>query len=345
LKVRRNVSFFLAVALLASPLVAIASAKPNSSRIEKHAAPLSVSPIRSFDKRGEEAGDRFGTLRFRGGITMSSSDAAFGGYSGLEISADGARIMAVSDAGTWLAADLIYKDNRLIAAHRAEIGPILALGSRPLVREQDRDAEAVRLLSGDLEQGTMLIGFERNERIGLFQLNKGELGAPTRYLRPPVRLQRNKGIEAVGVIRQGARNGTVIAFAERTLDSNGHHRGWFWKGDKARPVALTNVGGFDVTDVAADPEGGEVYVLERRFRWSEGVRMRIRRLESKQLKTGAVLSGETLIEADFAFEIDNMEGLAVHRDAANRTVLTLISDDNFNPFLQRTILLQFEVVP
>ena len=43
------------------------------------------------------------------------------------------------------------------------------------------------------------------------------------------------------------------------------------------------------------------------------------------------------------FQIDNMEGLSVHRDARGALVLTLISDDNFSP-LQRTLLLQFTLV-
>jgi len=43
------------------------------------------------------------------------------------------------------------------------------------------------------------------------------------------------------------------------------------------------------------------------------------------------------------FEIDNMEGLAVHRNAKGETILTLISDDNFSSF-QRTLLLQFALV-
>ena len=43
-------------------------------------------------------------------------------------------------------------------------------------------------------------------------------------------------------------------------------------------------------------------------------------------------------------EIDNMEGLAVHRNAQGRTILTLISDDNFNRRFQRTLLMQFALV-
>jgi hypothetical protein len=36
-----------------------------------------------------------------------------------------------------------------------------------------------------------------------------------------------------------------------------------------------------------------------------------------------------------------MEGIGVHTGADGETIITLISDDNFNPLLQRTILLQF----
>ena len=39
-----------------------------------------------------------------------------------------------------------------------------------------------------------------------------------------------------------------------------------------------------------------------------------------------------------------MEGMAVHRGARGETVVSLISDDNFNSFLQRTIFLQFALV-
>ena len=65
---------------------------------------------------------------------------------------------------------------------------------------------------------------------------------------------------------------------------------------------------------------------------------RIVRLES--LATSHESSGEVLIEANDSLNIDNMEGIAVHRGASGETVLTLISDDNFSA-LQRTLLMQF----
>jgi hypothetical protein len=39
-----------------------------------------------------------------------------------------------------------------------------------------------------------------------------------------------------------------------------------------------------------------------------------------------------------------MEGIAVHRDARGETVVSLISDDNFNHFLQHTVFLQFTLL-
>ena len=51
-----------------------------------------------------------------------------------------------------------------------------------------------------------------------------------------------------------------------------------------------------------------------------------------------------LIQADCGFEIDNMEGIAVHRGRGGETIITLMSDDNFNSLLQRNLLLQFTLL-
>jgi hypothetical protein len=58
------------------------------------------------------------------------------------------------------------------------------------------------------------------------------------------------------------------------------------------------------------------------------------------VKPGATVDGPVLIESDMGYQIDNMEGISVHRAVDGKLVLTLISDDNFS-IIQRTILLQF----
>ena len=76
------------------------------------------------------------------------------------------------------------------------------------------------------------------------------------------------------------------------------------------------------------------------FAWNIGLAIRLRRIPLAQIRPGALVDGAILLEADLGYEIDNMEGLSIHRSTSGETVLTLISDDNFS-VLQRTLLLQF----
>ena len=99
---------------------------------------------------------------------------------------------------------------------------------------------------------------------------------------------------------------------------------------------------FDVTDCIVAPNG-DLMLLERKFSWTAGVGMRLRRTALSGVTPNAVVDGKVLIDADMGFQIDNMEGLAVHRDKSGDIVLTMISDDNFS-MLQRTLLLQFTLV-
>ena len=132
----------------------------------------------------------------------------------------------------------------------------------------------------------------------------------------------------------------LLAFSEETLDAQGNHIGWLIGGPAPGPVTLKRHDGFAVTDLAS-LANGDVIFLERRFRFTEGVKMRLRRVKAAMLRPGAMFEGEVLLQADNILEIDNMEGLAIHRDARGRDILTLISDDNFNHTFQRTLLIQF----
>ena len=52
-------------------------------------------------------------------------------------------------------------------------------------------------------------------------------------------------------------------------------------------------------------------MLERQFHYSEGIQMRIRRIAASELKRGAPIMGEVLLEANDSLNIDNMEAIAV----------------------------------
>jgi hypothetical protein len=333
-------------------VVAIVMAGPAASQSTRSQAPVATEsieiqarPVTHF-QTGRPNVRRFGQLEFRGGLVLSSKHEAFGGWSGLTIDADGRRILAVSDKGSFLAAEISYRDDAPTGLVKSRIGPLLALKGRKIEKKRDLDAEALTLVEGNLGRGQVLVGFERNHRIGVFPVLDGILQAPVRYLRLPAearRMRSNAGFEAVAVLKGGPFKGSVVAFAERYPGPTDRHTGWIWIKDVAQRLTLTDIGGFDITGAVSLPDG-TLIVLERRFRWTEGVKMRIRRFEASTIKPGALLEGETLLEADMSSAIDNMEGLTAHRGQNGETVLTLISDDNFNTFLQRTLLLQFTVI-
>jgi hypothetical protein len=344
------IALVLALALLpATALVgewrAVAEPKPGSSDIQNAPVAVEVRRIEAFD-RGSPGKQKFGKLEFRGGLSVSSPTASFGGWSGLEVDPDGRRFVSVSDAGAWLTGELTYEGQRLSGMRNTRIGPILAVGGKRLQLERDRDAEAIRLLDGTLAKGTVLVGFEQNHRIGVFAMSDKGLGAPSSYLKRSAdwgRMIRNKGIEAVTVLRGGPSRGAIVAFAERLPDSNANVTGWIWPAgvaDEPQRLLIRRIGDFDLTDVASLADGSLI-VLERSFAWLAGVKMRLRLIAAKDVRGGARLDGEVLLEADMGTEIDNMEGLAVHQGARGEAVLTIVSDNNFNGFLQRNLLLQF----
>jgi hypothetical protein len=191
-----------------------------------------------------------------------------------------------------------------------------------------------------------VIGFERLHRLGRFEIRNRELQAPNGYMKMPPdarRMSRNQGLEGVAVLRAGPMKGSIVGFAERLTRGSGYHTGWIWTGGEPKSFQLRDIDGFDLTGAAGLPDGG-LLVLERRFRWLEGVKMRIRHLAAAEIKPGARLDGKILVQADNGFEIDNMEGIAVHRGRGGETIITLLSDDNFNSLLQRTVLLQFTLI-
>ena len=87
---------------------------------------------------------------------------------------------------------------------------------------------------------------------------------------------------------------------------------------------------------------GDLLLLERQFGLFTGFRTRIRRIAADALRPDASVSGPVLFESGASHEIDNTEGLAVHRQDGE-TILSLISDDNFSS-LQRTVLVEFALV-
>ncbi len=327
------------IALLISPH-AFSARKPVLDGFEPQAIAVVSRPI-TLDSSDPDR-TRFGELEWRGGVQLSAASPVFGGWSGLALNPGGSGFVVVSDAGLWFSGAFSYRDGSIAGVSDLRAGPLLGRDGRPIESADDRDAEAITWAR---DRRTLFVAYENRHRIERVPFEKGGLIAPieTRMLPGAARAaDPNMGIEAAALLTRGPAAGWLIALSERNLDGHGNHRGWLIGRSGARGIALERLKGFDVTDAAVGPEG-DLYVLERRFRYEEGIQMRIRRVAAAGIRAGALLRGEVLFEADGRLGIDNMEGIAAHRGAGGETILTLISDDNFNRFLQRTIVLQFAV--
>jgi hypothetical protein len=320
-----------------------ADPKPSIGGLEAGPVTVTATPITSFNRTGSTT-TRFGKLEFRGGLVLAApGNKYFGGWSGLVLDADGKAFTSVSDGGVWMTGAITYTNGAPSAITDARIGPLLALDGKNLKRNRDRDAEAIALVSGSVRNGSVIVSYEQNNRLVRYDVTRDGFSTALSLLEKPkaaAGMRRNNGLEAMTVMKGGPFTGAVIALSERLYDSARNHTGWIWTASGPQAFHITNIGDFDVTDVAS-LEDGTLFVLERRFRWLEGVKMRIRRFSANAIQLGKTADGEILIDANLEYQIDNMEGLALTRGAKGETILTLISDDNFNHFLQRTILLQF----
>lgn len=317
---------------------------PAQALARSHA--IKVTSERILFDRGNPGKRRFGKLEWLGTLKLTSSSKDFGGFSGLELDKTGTQMLAISDQGRWLKAEIVYAEGRLDKLRAASIGRLRGLNGKPLKGKGLADSESMALARPGAFTGKAFVSFERKHRIVEYRLSPGGIGAAIRQVRLPKRaksVQRNKGLEGIAVLRGGRSKGALLAFAEEYLDEKGDHTGWLIGGRAPGLVKLKRLRGFDITDLAS-ASNGDVIILERRFRYSEGVKMRLRRVKAATVKRGALLGGEVLYETNALREIDNMEGLAIHRDAGGREILTLISDNNFNTLLQRTLLMQFAIV-
>jgi hypothetical protein len=332
--------WLIAGSLLAA-LIAVVGSLALADALRTSAAPtriaIEATPITSFDNRVPSQ-TRFGDLEFRGGLALTSKYLAFGGISAIVVEPDGGRFIAVSDKGSWLRGRIVYRDGKPVDIADAEMAPMLGPDGKPLTARGWYDTESLT----DID-GMLYVGIERVEQIVRFNYARDGLLARGEPIPVPPDFKTftyNKSLECVAAAPKGsALAGNLIVVTERSLDSAGNHRSFLIKGDQVERFSVKRSDDFDVSDCTILPPA-DLLLLERRYSPLRGVAMRIRRVALSSIKAGALVEGSPLIEADLAYQIDNMEGIAVHRDARGDTIITLVSDDNFS-VIQRNLLLQF----
>ncbi|MBW2733412.1 MAG: esterase-like activity of phytase family protein [Deltaproteobacteria bacterium] len=281
----------------------------------------------------------FGSLKLMASFELSSPHPRFGGLSALTFSADGERLIFVSDRGHWFSARTKHHpDGALQALVDWRDGSLLGPKGEPFVGKR-RDAES---LSTD-SSGALFVGFENYHRVLRYAHGLGK--RPTPIAVPPELKDSpgNGSLEALTTLPDGR----LLLLCERFRHPDGSLRGWLSVGTPAqKPLrwqSIHYVGSddFNPTAVAALPTG-EVLVLERFFSPFRGMAARIRHIDAADLRPGARIKAQEIARLDRGL-IDNFEGLAVrYEKGTGSTHLYIVSDDNFNA-LQRTLLYQFRL--
>jgi hypothetical protein len=327
--------------VLAAGFVAAGAGDACAQAVDRKAARDAVVQGYAFSHFSASDRDRkkFGKLTFLGGLELRSKDPEFGGISSGVIDPDGRGFLAISDHGHWISGRFVEQAGVLSGVEGIRIAPMIAPDGRRLKDTRYFDSE------GLARQGSsVFVSVERTHDILQFDLGARGFGARGRLIEVPAGmkgLDSNRGVEALGVLpKESTHAGALIALAEKAPKSaaSRNNPGWIL-GPRGGALNVRKIGDFDITDLSFLP-GGDMLILERRFVPFFGLGFRIRRIPIAMVRPGALLDGEVLIEADLSQQIDNMEVLMVHRAANGRTILTVMSDDNFS-MLQRTLVLRF----
>jgi hypothetical protein len=272
-------------------------------------------------------------------FVLNSSHPEFGGLSGLWLAdhagaTDGALTMiAISDRGVLWQATLRHDDQgRLIGI---EDWSVAGIRKRPDEIDLRLDFEAEAL--ADDGDGGLVVGYEGDHRLQRLPLI--DLRAVPSRLPLPEGLggHSNSGIEAL----TGLPENRLMAIAERVGAPGGVGlSAWLIDGARIDPMIYQPTPGFAPT--GADHLGDSVYILERRFSLLGGFESRIRVLPTAGIRPGARLDGRLLAAFRFGDIGENFEAVAAKRAPDGRTLVYLLTDDNFH-MLQRTVLLQLSL--
>lgn len=283
---------------------------------------------------------RVGDLIWRGGIDIQHSDPRFGGLSGLHVSQDGMRLIAISDRGYRITAKLGYDKASLADVSDIRIARLKRSNGAP-AKGGWHDAES---LASD-GNGGFLVSFERRHRIVSYATKNGAALAdkPRRLTLPQDAAEQpfNGGIEGLTRLCDGR----FIAISEKakSAGNDGTRSMWIGSGDTWRLTAYPAYKNFSPTGAATMPDCS-VLVVERSFNVMVGVRARIVRVPAASFDPKNEVTTQELAYLAPPLSVDNMEGIAVRKGAAGEILVYLVSDNNYSGY-QRTLLMMFELAP
>lgn len=290
---------------------------------------LRVKPVPHFVPSQPEQ-NRHGRLEFLGGLVLRGP-SDFGGLSGLVV--EGEQLTAVSDNGHWFTARLMLDGERLVGIEDAALFPRMDTVGTPVASKGRGDAEALARSGDTLFVLVELLGAMLEYRYEGGRLDPDAVPALRQIPLRLARLSSRNGLEGLAT----RPDGTVLIFSEGRARTQAIEAATL----SGTRFGVRRAGTFRITGADTLP-GGDVILTERRYDGGLDLGFRVRRIGADALANpSGVVDGPVLLETDLRSEIDNIEGVAAEVRDGN-IILTVISDDNFNP-LQRTLLLRFKL--
>jgi hypothetical protein len=266
---------------------------------------------------------------YLGSYVWTDPHPGFGGFSALEMAADGLSFTALSDRAT------LWR-GRVTRDAAGMIGAVEVLETTRLL---DSKGAALRDTTADSEglaiapDGSIYISFEGLTRV----VRHPRADAPAQLLPRPEafgKMQLNSSLEALAI----GPDGTLYTLPERSGALDRPFPVWRYRGGAwDQPFSIPRDGGWLPVGADFGPDG-RFYLLERDFWGLLGFLSRVRRFD---LGPDGFSGGEVLVQTRAGVH-DNLEGISVWRDAAGAIRLTLISDDNFRLF-QRSELVEYRL--
>lgn len=252
-----------------------------------------------------------------GTYIWTSDDPRFGGLSGIEVSADGRRLTAISDRDAFVTSQIIRTDGIITDIASPQITPMTDTGDQ-------LDSEGLAIT----EDGQIFVSFEGQHGVRRFDsIGGASVALPTAPAFAS--FQTNASLEALAV----GNDGTLYTMPERSGRATRPFPVYRLRGNNwDQPFDIPRRGAFLISGADIGPDG-KLYILERDFT-GLGFRSRVRRFD---LDGG---QEETLIETGILTH-DNLEGISVWTDGTDLRI-TLVSDDNFRMF-QRTEIVEYRI--
>lgn len=313
--------------------------------IPMEGATIAVENVPVELRSADPSDKRIGKLIYRGGVSVVPRDDRFGGLSGLRVSAEGSRFVSVSDVGNWTTGTILYDaKGDLVGVGDIAVSPLLGADGQSLHGKEDGDAESLAFLNPFGLVGDAFVGFERNHRVLRYDFTVDGVkakGVPVPMPEAVKALRLNAGLEVLATLPDGR----LLAIAEEgPKGDDDDSPAWLVNPDTGETVSFTmkRVLPYSLTDATVLPDG-RVLVLERRFAVTTGPGAELRAYDPETFVESAAVEGELIAVLFAGVTVDNMEGLSSRRTDDGKTLIYILSDDNFQRPLQRTLLMMFEL--